>query len=235
MKARIACAAALAAAALLGSAAAAQAEPVPEEPSRLFLKDHEDIPLAVSGGEAVLSADADLWTLRAVEALLDLGEYQIVHDESGQCLTADTSGGEAAVPVVLADCADAVAWGVVYHDVPSHRDFRFTGPDGYFLGLLDDASAVEGAAVLAVAPETDHSLHFQEWRFAAADAPPPTSAPPNEAVSASEAATSAAAQPKLPSTGGAAGAAVGAGAVALAGGTALVLWWQRRRALRSHW
>lgn len=235
MKARIACAAALAAAAVLGAAAAAQAEPVPEEPSRLFLKDHEDLPLAESGGEAVLSADADLWALRPVEALHDLGEYQIVHDATGRCLTADTSGGEVSVPAVLADCADAVAWTTVYHDVPSHNDFRFTTPDGYYLGLIDNASAVEGAPVLAVDSDRDQSKHYQEWRFAAAEEPPASSAPPSESVPSSEDPTSPAAQPQLPSTGGAAGAAVGAGTVALAGGTALVLWWQRRRALRTHW
>ncbi|WP_198667018.1 RICIN domain-containing protein [Glycomyces dulcitolivorans] len=227
MKALILRICAITAVALVAWPAPARAQTLPEDPAKLFLKEHEDIPLAVQGGAAVLSADFDLWTLRPVEAMQDLGEYQIVQDSSGQCLTADTSGGEETVPVVLADCADALAWTTVYNDAPAQQDFRFTTADGYFLGLADDASAVEGAPILAVDPESDQSRHFQEWLFAT---PPPESPSPTPSES-----TSPPPQPQLPTTGTALGALGAAGAVALAGGAALVLRHQRRRALRGHW
>jgi hypothetical protein len=244
MKARIASIAALAAAAVLGAAAAAQAEPIPEEPARIFLKDHEDISLAESDGEVVLSAHADLWTLRSVERFSNLDEYQIVHVETGQCLTAETADGEETVPAMLAECVDAVAWTAIYDNLPRHHDFRFSTPDGYLLSISDWDAADEGAEVLAVEAEWDDSKHFQEWRLASFEDTPDPADPVSEGVpdSVSEAVpvgedptTAAAAQPKLPTTGGAVSAAVGAGTVALAAGTGLIVWWQRRRALRSHW
>ncbi|MEU6249788.1 LPXTG cell wall anchor domain-containing protein [Glycomyces sp. NPDC047010] len=228
----------LAAAALVPAAPAQAADPVPEGPVRMYLKDHEDLPLAQQDGAIRLTAEADLWTLRPVEALQDLGEYQIVHDGDGKCLSTDTSGGGETAPVFLAECSGADAWTVIFDDVPSNSDFRFITTDDYYLGLAHDADAVEGAEVVSVAlgDGASPSRHFQEWLFAAV--PPETPSPsPSEEVSSSEApsTTPAAAQPQLPTTGAGLGAAIGAGAVALAGGAALVLWWQRRRALRGQW
>ncbi|WP_158299672.1 RICIN domain-containing protein [Glycomyces paridis] len=217
--------------------APAHADPVPEGPVRIYLKDHEGLPLAQEDGAVRLTALHDLWTLRSVEALQDLGEYQIVHDESGQCLSTDTSGGGETAPVFLADCGEADDWTVVYDDVPSNNDFRFISTDGYFLGLEHDADAVEGVRVEAVKPASGASRHFQEWLFAAApdtpSSPPPSETPSTEVSTSPAEATPA--QPQLPTTGAGLGAVLGAGAVALAGGVALVLWWQRRRALRSEW
>ncbi|GAA1674490.1 hypothetical protein GCM10009830_21140 [Glycomyces endophyticus] len=250
MKALILRTSAITAATLLAWAAPATAAVLPEEPAELFLKEHRNLPLDVENGAAVLDGDADLWTLRAVEALQDLGEYQIVHDATGRCLTADTSGGEETVPAVLADCADAIAWTVVYNDTPSAQDLRFVTADGYFLGLADDVDPAEDVPVLAVDPESDQSRHSQEWRFAVpvsgAPSPSPSvSAPPSETTSgpppngsdspSGSEAPSSPPPPKLPTTGAGVGAAVGAGAVAVAGGAALVMWLQRRRALRGHW
>jgi LPXTG-motif cell wall-anchored protein len=167
-----------------------------------------------------------------------------VHDDSGRCLSTDTSGGGETAPVLLTDCADAISWQLVYDPTPSHRDFRFVTTDGYFLGLEDDADAEEGAEVLAVNPETDTSKHFQEWLFADAPPPsdpptdPPTSTPPSSPApseSPSVPAESESPKPTLPTTGAGVGIGIGAGIVALAGGAALVLWWQRRRVLRSEW
>jgi LPXTG-motif cell wall-anchored protein len=222
----------LAAAAVPLWAAPAQAEPLPSEPAHVHLKDHVEIPLAWTDTGLRLSAEADEWTFRPVEALVDLGAYLIRHEGTGQCLTADASGGEETVPVDLVDCADALAWEVVFNDAQSHGDFRFAA-DGYFLGLEKDADAVEGAAVLAVL-EVTGSKHIQEWRIAVPDAPASESPSPSPAPSPSES-MSPVAQPQLPSTGTGLGAAVGAGIVALAGGAALIVWWQRRRALRTHW
>lgn len=226
---------AAAAALLVLWGAPAQAQTVPEGPVAIYLKDHQDLPLDADGTGIRLSADHDLWTLRPAEALMPLGARQIVHDETGRCLTADTVGGGETAPVLLADCADAVAWELVYDDRDSHRDFRFVAPGGYHLGL-EDNGAVEGARVLAVRTDSASTLHSQEWQFAATDVPPtaPPSAPPSAPVSSAPPAE-AVAQPKLPQTGAGVGVAAGAGAVALLGGAALVVWWQRRRALRSHW
>ncbi|MEU5869968.1 LPXTG cell wall anchor domain-containing protein [Glycomyces sp. NPDC047369] len=227
---------ALAAAALVPAAPAQAADPVPEGPVRMYLKDHEDLPLGQKDGAVRLTADADLWTLRAVEALQDLGEYQIVHEADGKCLSTDTSGGGETAPVFLADCASADAWTVVFDDAASNSDFRFITTDDYYLGLAHDADAVEGAEIVAVdlADGASPSRHFQEWLFAAV--PPETPSPtPSETPSEAVSTTPPAAQPQLPTTGAGLGAAVGAGALALAGGAALLLWWQRRRALRSDW
>jgi hypothetical protein len=217
-------------------AAPAQAQSLPTEPAQVFLKDHEDLPLAWTDAGARLSADYDEWTFRSVEALLDLGGYQIRHEDTGQCLTTDTAGGGAAFPVTLADCAEALAWQVEFHDIPSHEDFRFITPDGYYLGLEDGDEVVEGAEVLAVDLDTGVTKHFQEWRLEVLGAPPSESPSPSGSPSPSaDVSVSPAVQAQLPATGGGLGAAIGGGAVAVAGGAALVLWWQRRRALRSHW
>ncbi|GAA2283706.1 hypothetical protein GCM10009853_042840 [Glycomyces scopariae] len=250
MKALILRTSAVTAVSVLAWAAPAQAQPqtLPVEPVKLYLKEHEPIPLAEEGGAIVLSADFDLWSFRSVEAFQEIGEFQIVHDESGRCLTADTSGGEETEPVALADCADAITWTAEYDDRPGFDDLRFATGDGYFLGLADGVAAVQGAAVLAVEPESGNSRHFQEWlvKGEIEEPPPPTSPPPSESPSPSPSESAPPSEttpgspseqpgtPKLPTTGAGLGMAVGAGAVALAGGAALVLWWQRRRALR-HW
>jgi LPXTG-motif cell wall-anchored protein len=215
-------------------AAPAQAEQLPSEPAHVHLKGHEAIPLAWTDTGLRLTADHDAWTFQPVEALVDLGAYLIRHEDTGQCLTADTSGGEETVPVTLVDCADAIAWEVVFNDLPSHEDFRFVAPDGHFLGLESGSDAVEGTEVMAVL-ETNGSKHFQEWRLAVVAPTPPQSESQSPSLSAEAPASPAAAAPQLPSTGTGLGAAVGAGIVALAGGAALIVWWQRRRALRTHW
>lgn len=214
-------------------AGAAHAETVPEDAVKLFLKNHADLPLAASDDGVILSADFDLWRFTAPEAAFaTLGEYLIVHDSDGRCLTADTGGDPETAPVSLVECADAIAWEVEFDD--ANQNYRFTTPDGYFLGLADDEDAVEGAEVFAVMPESGESRHFQEWLTAAvpAETPPPPGdeSSPHDSESESEAA-----KPALPTTGTALGAGIGGGALALVGGTALVLWWQRRRALRSEW
>lgn len=237
MKTLLSGAAALAAGSIVFWGSPAQADPVPEGPVRMYLKDHADLPLDVDGDGVRLATEFDLWTLRAPEALVDLGEYQIVHVESGRCLAADTSGGGETAPVALADCAGSEPWTVVFDDVPSNSDFRFLTPDGYFLGLEDDAEAVHGVEVMAVLPESGASRHFQEWLFAAPpdepSTPPPSEPPTTTVESAPE--TETPGQPQLPTTGTGLGAALGGGAVAVAGGAALVLWLHRRRALRSEW
>lgn len=217
-------------------AAPAHAQSLPTEPAQMFLKDHVDIPLAWTDAGARLTADYDEWTFRSAETLLDLGAYQIRHEDTGQCLTTDTTGGGAAFPVTLADCADALAWQVEFHDIPSHKDFRFITPDGYYLGLEDGDDAVEGAEVLAVDLDTGVTKHFQEWHLEVLGAPPSERPSPSDSPSPSaDVSTSPVAQPQLPTTGAGLGVTAGAAAVALAGGAALILWWQRRRALRSHW
>lgn len=250
-------AALVAAAAVPLWAAAAHAQPVaqslPAESAKVFLKDHEDIPLAWTDGGARLTADYDAWTFQAVEALVDHGTYRIRHEETGQCLTADTSGGGKSAPVSLADCADAVAWNAVFDDTRGHDDYRFITPDGYHLGIQDRDDAVEGAEVLAVKLRANTTKHFQEWRLAVVGAPPPSESPspgesptpgespslggapaPGETPSAGDA-TSPVAQAKLPTTGAGLGITAAAATLAVAAGAVLVLWWQRRRVLRSHW
>lgn len=240
MKSPMRYAAATAAACLIATAfgGAAHAQAVPSNAVKLFLKDHETLPLAATADGAHLTADYHLWRLVPVEAMQELGEYQLVHEESGQCLTADTGGGET-VPALLVECADAIAWEVVFDTTPANSDFRFITADDYFLGLADGSEAEEGAEILAVKPETGASRHHQEWLFAPPPPPsPPTSPPPSSPApseSPSSPAPSASPQPTLPTTGTGLGLGIGAGAVALAGGAVLVLWWQRRRALRSDW
>lgn len=235
--------AAVAAAACLAAlipGGAACAQDVPEGAVKMFLKDHEGLPLAATEDGAHLAADPHLWRLVAVEALQELGQYQLVHDDSGQCLSAHTTGGGATAPVFLIDCADAIAWEVVFDTVPSNSDFRFITADGYFLGLAEGSEAKEGAEVLAVHPEAGDSRHSQEWLFAAPPpGPTPSASPSPSAPELSESPSSPAAseppKPTLPTTGAGLGLGVGAGVVAVAGGAALVLWWQRRRALRADW
>jgi len=238
-------AAAVAAAILLTAAAPAQADPVPDGPVKLFLKDHPQLPMAVVDGAPRLAADGDFWELGGeAKPMKDLGEFQIVHQASGQCLTADTGGGGATVPVTLVDCADAIAWTIVY-DKAGHQDFRFVAAGDYLLGLRERADAVAGAEVLAVRTDPSDSMHFHEWLSESQDeATPPPGADPED-PSSGEATTSPEAAPAtstevvpaaaLPTTGAAVGVAIGSGAAALAGGAALVLWWQRRRALRADW
>jgi hypothetical protein len=228
----------------------AHAGAIPEEPSKLHLKGFGDIPLAEVDGVLRLTEDFDLWRLVAVESLQDFGEYQIIHDESGQCLTADTSEESAAAdtetaPVSLVDCADAAAWQVGFDDAASKSDFRFETAEGYFLGVEYGTDPAEGVEVSAVEPRGAKSKHFQEWMFAAPpvetpSSPAPTTPPASESEPEPEPETESESEsesPKasLPVTGTALGAGIGGGVVALLGGTALVLWWQRRRALRSEW
>ncbi|MEU5154828.1 hypothetical protein [Glycomyces sp. NPDC021274] len=221
---------------------AAYAQNVPAGAVKMFLKDHEDLPLAASEDGAHLTADPHLWRLVAVEAFQELGRYQLVHDDSGRCLSADTTGGGETAPVFLIDCADAIAWEVVFDTVPANSDFRFITADGYFLGLADGSEAEEGAEVLAVQLETGTSRHFQEWLFAApppgptpSASPSPSAPAPSENQSSPSPVESGSPKPTLPTTGAGLGLGVGAGVVAVAGGAALVLWWQRRRALRADW
>lgn len=230
----------------VGSGAAAQAQTLPEGPVKLYLKEHVETPLGAADGSPRLTADYDQWELRPVEALQVLGAYQIVHAESGRCLTAD-AGGEEVVPVSLADCADAMTWSIVYDDRQSHHDYRLITPDGHYLGTEANPEASEGAAVYAVRTADGASLHSQEWLMEAASVeatPSPSSS--EEQVAPSEDPSgdpsedpsgdpSESPKPALPTTGTALGTGIGAGVVALAGGTALVLWWQRRRALRADW
>jgi hypothetical protein len=242
-------AAACSAAILLSAAAPAQADPVPDGPVKLFLKDHPELPMAAADGGPRLSADGDLWELGGeAKPMQDLGETQIVHQATGQCLTADTSGGGATAPVTLADCATAISWTIVY-DKAGHRDFRFVAAGDYLLGLRERADAVDGAEVLAVRSDPGDSMHFHEWLTESQDeaTPPPNPDPvdpTSDEATASEAASGAVPETSpeevvpvaaLPTTGTAVGVAVGSGAAALAGGAVLVLWWQRRRALRSDW
>ncbi|MDA1362119.1 RICIN domain-containing protein [Glycomyces luteolus] len=240
-------AAAVSAAILLavGAPAHAQSVPVPDGGVKLFLKDHPDLPMAVVDGVPRLTDEGDLWELGGDEAdMQDLGEYQIIHRGSGQCLVADTGGG-ATAHVSLADCADAHSWTIVY-DNPGHRDFRFVAPGDYLLGLHERSDAVEGAEVLAVREDPSDSMHFHEWLTESGTATPPPNEitpvpdPSFEAESPASAAAAAAAEsaspkPALPTTGAGLGIGIGAGAVALAGGAALMLWWQRRRVLRADW
>ncbi|MFG3339004.1 hypothetical protein [Glycomyces sp. NPDC048151] len=225
---------------------------IPSGATLMFLKDHEDFQLAWSEGEGVhLTAEGgDRWRIEPVreEALTEIGEFHVVHDDSGQCMDAgplDPDGVHAHLDLV--DCADAEPWSVVYDDVPSNADFRFATPEGYLLGLehpesKEEHSAVptEGAEVFAL--DVPMSLHSHEWLFAEAMAPnppttpPATTQPPGETPSSPEAPeTSASPKPTLPTTGTALGLGIGAGAAALVGGAVLVLWWQRRRALRADW
>ncbi|MFC3494987.1 RICIN domain-containing protein [Glycomyces rhizosphaerae] len=222
----------------VGSGAAAQAQSLPEGPVKLYLKEHVETPLGAADGSPRLTADYDQWRLRPVEAFQGLGSHQIVHADSGWCLTAD-AGGEDVVPVFLVDCADAVTWSIVYDDRQSHHDYRLITPDGHYLGTEANPEASEGAAVYAVRTDDGASLHSQEWLMEAASVevtPSPSSS--EEQVSPSGDPSedpSESPKPALPTTGTALGAGIGAGVVALAGGTALVLWWQRRRALRADW
>ncbi len=89
--------AAIAAAALLpwGMPTAAHAAEMPDEAVLMYLKHHAELPLAWTGETAALSADGDGWTFRSVESFQDLGEYLIVHDESGRCLTPAESPDES--------------------------------------------------------------------------------------------------------------------------------------------
>ncbi|WP_205327910.1 RICIN domain-containing protein [Glycomyces sp. YM15] len=254
MKTTLFKAAVVSAAILLAAGAPAQAQPVPDGAVRLYLKDHQNLPMAAVDGAPRLTAQGDFWELSGDEGLQDpgdlrdLGEYQIIHRDSGQCLVADTGGGGATAQVSLADCAGAHSWTIVYHD-PGHKDFRFVAPGDYLLGLRERSDAVAGAEVLAVREDPSDSMHFHEWLAGAgteATPPPNEATPPNETTPMSEVpseadpdaeAESPSSSPKstLPTTGAGLGVGIGAGAVALAGGAAFVLWWQRRRALRSDW
>jgi hypothetical protein len=238
-------AAVVSAAILLSAAAPAQADPVPDGAVELFLKDHPELPMAVADGGPRLSSDGDLWELGGeAKPMRDLGETQIVHQTTGQCLTADTSGGGATVAVTLADCATAISWTIVY-DKAGHRDFRFVAAGDYLLGLHERADAVDGAEILAVHSDPGDSMHFHEWLTESqGEATPPPSPDPVDPTSNEATASEAVPETSpeevvpvaaLPTTGAAVGVAVGSGAAALAGGAALVLWWQRRRALRSDW
>lgn len=232
--------AAVAAALLLLWGAPAQADTVPDGPVELYLKDHRNLPLAEADGDVRLTSDSDLWVVEGDEALLNLGEFKIVHHESGRCLAADTSGGGEAIPVALVDCSAAHTWEIVYQK-PGHRDFRFVAPNGYLLGLLERSDAAEGAEILAVRSAPSDSMHFHEWLMdesgALEDTPDAITSPPNGEAVADPASPDASpvSSPALPTTGVGLGAAIAAGAVAVGGGAALVLWWQRRRALRSDW
>jgi hypothetical protein len=232
------------AAILLTAGAPVQAQPVPEGPVMLYLKDHQEIPLAVVDGVPRLSSEGDHWELNR-EILQNLGEVQIVHQETGQCLAVDTNRGGETAKVRLRDCDTAHAWTIFYHN-PGHKDFRFVADGEYLLGLYERSDAVEGAEILAIREDPSDSKHFHEWLTEAGneDAAPPPSldaaapadpADPADPASAMPSEVAPVSVPKLPTTGTGLGIAIGAAAAALVGGTALVLWWQRRRALRAEW
>ncbi|WP_026929175.1 LPXTG cell wall anchor domain-containing protein [Glycomyces tenuis] len=212
----------------LAAPALAHAAELPAEPVLMHLKDHPELPLAWTGERAELAAEGDAWSFTPVEAFQDLGTHLIVHDETGQCLDAGPipDGAETAT-VELADCADATPWGVVYNDVPAHQDYRFTTPEGHYLGIERGSQAAAGTEVLVVAVPS--SVHAQEWQFADVPEQTPSTPPPAEETTAAPAA-----EPKLPQTGAGVAALSGAGVVAVAAGAAMVLW-LRRRTLRDQW
>ncbi|SDD22517.1 LPXTG cell wall anchor domain-containing protein [Glycomyces harbinensis] len=251
---------AVAAAAVVLSSAPASAQEIPSGPVLIHLKDFPQFPLAWDEDRgAHLGEEGSLWVLEPVaeEALTPLGEYRLVHHESGECLDAGGLSDGVHARLDLVDCADAEPWSVVYDTVPANADYRFATPEGYLMGLEHDEAGEEAASETGAPAREEHSgvptggaevfaldvsesRHSHEWLFAAGPDVPPSSPPsetPSDSASPSEAPSqeSPAPAPQLPQTGAAVGAAVGAGAIALAGGTALVLWRQRRRALRGHW
>ncbi|WP_030158085.1 RICIN domain-containing protein [Glycomyces sp. NRRL B-16210] len=228
--------AAAAAAVLAFWSAPAYAGPVPEGPTQIYLKDHPELPLDLVDDRAQLGTDPELWTFLEIETedrFDDLGNYQIVHEESGQCLTVDSSAAARTAPILLADCEEADVWTIIFDSLPSHVDYRFVADEHYYLGLEGNGDAVEGAEVLGVRIRSGNSLHAQEWRFGLAT----EQFPPEQTVSSppEEPSPSAVAAPQLPQAGAGLGAALGAGTVALAAGAGVLLWWQRRRALRAEW
>lgn len=222
------------AAALALWSAPAFAAPVPDGPTEIYLKDHPELSLGLVDGSARLGPEGEKWLFQEVETedrYDDLGDYQIVHEGSGQCLTADSSAGARTAPILLADCAEADVWTIIFDSLPSHLDYRFVADEHYYLGLEGNDDAGDGVDVLGVRIRSGNSLHAQEWRFGMAT----EQLPPSEEPSPEESETPAAAAPKLPQAGAGLGAALGAGTVALAAGAGLLLWWQRRRALRAQW
>lgn len=213
---------------VLAAAVPAHAAELPDEPVTVQLKGEPELALAWGGDGAVIASEGDLWSFRPVEALVEVGEVLIVHEDGGQCLSPSESGPPEQAPLELVDCADAVAWAAVFDDVASNQDWRFTDPEGRFLGLAPGVDPADGAPVVAEAVLGTSSVHDQEWLFEAA----PEETPPPEETSPE--APSEVAQPKLPTTG--AGFAAGAaGAVAAIGAGAGLLMWLRRRSLRTNW
>ncbi len=213
---------------MLAAAVPAHAAELPGEPVTVQLKGAPELALAWGGDGAVIASDGDLWSFRPVEAMVDAGEVLIVHEDGGECLTPSESGPPEAAPLELVDCADAETWAAVFDDIASNQDWRFTDPEGRFLGLAPGVEPVDGAPVVAEAVLGTSSVHDQEWLFESApeETPPPQKESPES--------PSEVAQPKLPTTG--AGVAVGAaGAVAAIGAGVGVLMWLRRRSLRVNW
>ena len=152
---------------------------VPEDAVKLFLKDHADLPLAASDdGRPVTPTSTSGGSRPPRPRSATLGESpDRPSTATGRCLTADTGGDPETAPVSLVECADAIAWEIVFDD--AEPELPLHHPDGYFLGLVDDVDAVEGAEVFAVTPESGESRHFQEWLFTAA-APASTPPPPGD-------------------------------------------------------
>jgi len=155
--------AALTAASLVLWGSPAQAGPVPEGPVWMHLKNYPDLPLAwVEGEGARLQAAGSAWVLEPVqeEALVGVGEFRIVHDESGECLDAGELYDGVHAKLDLVDCADADPWTVTYDTAVSNSDFRFATPEGYLLGLEHDEApaeddTTEDGAIAEAPPEDD--------------------------------------------------------------------------------
>ncbi|WP_198587015.1 SKG-like transmembrane protein [Glycomyces xiaoerkulensis] len=261
MRSQLAKAAFIAAAAALPIAVPAQAEEASAPQVHLHLKDHSDLALAWDGESAVLAEEGDEWSLVPVEALLDLGVHMIVHEPTGECLSAaPVEAGAAAAPVGLAECAEATQWTAEYEDVPSAQDWRFSTSEGHYLGVEGAAEAAGGAEVVVVDGPDGHA---HEWVYTEVDskkqkppkttppttappttAPPttapPTTAPPTTAPPTTQPPTSTSpqestppAQPKLPTTGTGIAAGVGIAVLAIGAGVGILAW--RRRLLGAEW
>ncbi|GAB4007573.1 hypothetical protein GCM10029992_61680 [Glycomyces albus] len=165
---------------VLAAAVPAHAAELPDEPVTVQLKGEPELALAWGGDGAVIASEGDLWSFRPVEALVEVGEVLIVHEDGGQCLSPSESGPPEQAPLELVDCADAVAWAAVFDDVASNQDWRFTDPEGRFLGLAPGVDPADGAPVVAEAVLGTSSVHDQEWLFEAApeETPPPEETSP---------------------------------------------------------
>ncbi|WP_025274980.1 hypothetical protein [Haloglycomyces albus] len=141
------------------------------------LKDHPELPLGLDEDGLALTSEGDHWIIRDVTVApdddYDLQVSQVIHSETGRCLSAAESDVDAVSRPVLVDCPEATAWNVQVDWNKTPYDFAFFAPDGRTLQTEGHRAEPNEPVILRAPGEcTKGTCHFEEWHVTFADEGP---------------------------------------------------------------